>query len=130
MAPVDVPHHWKQIKQFTKFEMADVDDPGDQDEENDSEEDSDIDTASLLNVSDVEEVIAFVLHGDVTEDESNGYHLSSDDEEDSFTYDPLPEENESSTPQRENVPVARRRLFDSSSGEEDDDEDDDGIAYL
>ena len=133
MAPLDVPHHWKQIKQFTKFEIADVDDPGDQDEQNDSEEDSDTDTASLLNVSDVEDVIAFVLHGDITDDESAEFN-SSDDEvsmEDSPTYDPLPEEYQSVTPLRQNVPDARRRLFETSGGEEDDDDEvDDGIAYL
>jgi len=128
MAPLDVPHHWKQIKQFTRFEMADINDPGDQDEQNDTEGDSDTDTASLLDVSDVEEVIAFVLQGDVTEEESNEYNLSSDDE--ISMEDRLPEEYRSVTPQRQDVPNARRRLFDSSSGEEDDDEDDDGIAYL
>jgi len=128
MAPLDVPHHWKQIKQFTKFEMADVGDLGDQDDQNDSEEDSDTDTASLLDVSDVEEVIAFVLHGHVSEEETNEYNLSSDDE--LSIEDRLPEGYRSATPQREDVPDARRRLFESSSDEEHDDEDDDGVAYL
>jgi hypothetical protein len=132
MAPLDIPHHWKQIKHFSLFEMADVEEPSDQEEDqSDSEDDT-----SLLDVSDIEEVIAFVLHGATTDEDSVEFNEPSVENEEVcttpeiFAYHQLPEEDQSTTPVRHNVPTARRRLFDSSSGEEDENDDNSGVTHL
>jgi hypothetical protein len=113
MAPLDIPHHWKQIKDKLEHVLQENEDTSDPEDMSDSD-----DTTSSVDVSDIEDIIALVLHEDFpgsVADSIEFYPLSED-------------EDENTTPVLHDVPDARRRLFDSSSGEEDDD--DDGVAYL
>lgn len=117
MAPLNIPHHWKKIEEILETVLQEDVEENEDDSDSEDLSNSD-DTTSSLDVSDIEEVIAFVLHEQYPESvadsvESPYYPLSED-------------EDGNTTPVLRDVPDARRRLFDSSSSEEDDD----GVSYL